>query len=280
MKFRILYIFSACIFLAGTFYNFQSGPAAAQGMDRTGSPLAGSGGQFCGQCHSAGNFMPEMEIQLLDNGTAVSSYEPGKTYQLEVSIIATDGTPDSYGFQAVALDGANTGQGAFDNLPPDVKITDLNGINYVEQAKRLSSSTLRLDWTAPAAGAGDVTIYAGGVAANGNNGNSMDGAATNSLELEEGGSSGTLDAAGLQFDLQVMANPIRDVLPIKVESTKSLSVEVRMLDLNGRAAMSKALEIMPGEQTVTIDAADLEKGIYFFQLTDGQSITTKKVLKL
>lgn len=280
MKFRILYIFSACIFLAGTFYNFQSGPAAAQGMDRTGSPIAGSGGQFCGQCHNAGNFAPVMEIQLFENGDPVTKYEPGKTYQLEVSITATDGTPAGYGFQAVALDDANAGQGTFNNLPADVKITDLNGIKYVEQGKRLSSSTLMLDWTAPTAGAGDVTIYASGVAANGNNGNSMDGSAANSLKLGEGGSSSTLDAAGLQFDLQVMANPIQDVLPIKVESSKSLSVEVRMLDLNGRAAMSKALEIMPGEQTVTIDAADLEKGIYFLQLTDGQSITTKKVLKL
>lgn len=276
MKFRILYITLAGLFLAGTFYNFQGGPAAAQGADFTGSPLSPNGA-FCSMCHGAGAFSPSLEIMLLSNGAPVDKYTPGETYQLEIAITAMD-MPGGYGFQAVALDGANASQGTFGTPPTDMRLSDVNGVQYLEHGIRMNENKFTVDWTAPDASAGDVIIYAAGIAADGTNSNAGDGAANSSLTLES--TSSTNDVNDSKFDLTLLSNPVNDVLPIRINSSQPIKLEAKVLDLNGRAAISQNFQVMQGEQVVSIEAGALNPGIYFLQLFDGESVTTKKMLKL
>ena len=57
---------------------------------------------------------PSISYVLRDSlGNTVDSYQPGSTYNLEMTIGATVGTPKTYGFQAVLVDDNNAQAGTF-----------------------------------------------------------------------------------------------------------------------------------------------------------------------
>lgn len=277
MKFQFLYIVLAGFFIAGISYNFQGGPAAAGGSDFTASPRAQ--GAFCSTCHVSGAFAPSLEIKLMENGAPVDKYKPGTTYQLEITIASMD-MPIGFGFQATAMDAASNSLGTFGNLPADVQISELAGVNYVEHAKRLDGNVLTVDWTAPAAGGGALNIFAAGIAANGDNGTAGDGAANASLIVQEDGNSSTEGIGNLKLDIALLSNPVNDVLPIRIASSKGMNLKARLVNLSGNRVLEQDLQIMQGDQVISMEVGDLERGIYFLQLTDGQSVKTEKVLKM
>ncbi len=163
--------FTFTIFLSMAAYclfcSLNSGAAYSGLGDLTGSPLST---MSCagGGCHSGGNYGTSTGIQILDSGgNAVSSYRPGSTYMLEISISSTIGSPDGYGAQAVVLDTANAQAGNLDSIQTlNTRITPWNGRQYLEQYG-LNSGSLRVRWTAPAPGTGNVTVYASGIAVDG-----------------------------------------------------------------------------------------------------------------
>lgn len=275
MKFKFLYTLTFLIFGIGLNFNFSSGPAN-NGFDRTGSPIED---RTCIQCHTGNAFGPSLSIELLDaDGTSVTEYIPGETYNL-VFDMATTTDPAAYGLQAVVLDGDANNAGVFGALPDEFQFSNLNGVSYFEHARRLSNSTNTIAWTAPPAGTEDVTIYASGIAANGNGANSGDGTSNNSLLLMEASSSSTNDASEFNFNLQLLGNPVTDQLPIRVVSETSENLRLNFLDMNGRTVQQENINIFRGEQTLRIDL-DFGKGIYFLQLSDGNNATTTKLLKL
>lgn len=279
MKFRIFYILLSLFFVAGVTFNFSSGPAAGNDLDRTGSPLAG--GAFCQQCHTAGAFNPSLDIKLMDGTDEVTSYMPGRTYKLVLTNMADmNPAPAVYGFQTTILDANDVFVGAFGTEPTDMRITPLNGVDYWEHRRRLTTNTVEIDWTAPDAGTGAVNIYSATIAANGAAGTAGDGAANGTLEIPESGVGSTNNFNNGTFQIRLLANPIADQLPVSIKSNQFKDLNVSILDLNGRTAQTEKVQITQGEQVINLNTSNLEKGIYFLQLTDGQSVTTQKVLKL
>ncbi len=275
MKFRIIYTFAALLFGAGITFNFSAGPAS-NGLDRTASPI--SGNNNCTQCHSGTAFEPNLLISLIDaGGNSVTEYIPGETYEL-VFNIGTGSAPAGYGLQATVLDGDANNVGAFGTAPTDMRITDLNGVNYLEHSRVLADGSISVEWTAPASGAEDVTIYASGMAVNANGRNSGDGTSTNSLLLMEGVSS-TNDIANLNFDLKLIANPVVDQLPIKITSETSETLHLNFVDISGKIVQTESVRVNQGEQTINVNL-DFDKGIYFVQMSDGKAVATEKILKL
>ena len=256
-------------------FNFSGGPAT-NGLDRTGSPI--SANNNCTQCHTGTAFEPDLLISLIDaGGNSVTEYVPGETYEL-VFNIGTSTAPSGYGLQATVLDGDANNVGSFGTAPMDMQITDLGGVNYLEHSKVLSDGIISVEWTAPASGTEDVTIYASGMAVNGNGANRGDGTSTNSLLLMEGVSS-TNDLANLNFDLKLMANPVVDQLPIKITSETSETLQMNFVDISGKIVQTEHVRINQGEQTINVDL-DFDKGIYFVQMSDGKAVATEKILKL
>lgn len=279
MKFRIFYILLSLFFVAGVTFNFSSGPASGNELDRTGSPLAG--GVFCQACHSAGAFNPSLEIKLMDGDDEVTVYEPGKTYKVVLTNVTDMGTtPAAYGFQTTILDGGNAFAGVFGAEPTDMRIAPIDNVDYWEHRRRLLTNTVEIDWTAPDAGTGAVNIYSATVAANGMGGNAGDGAANSTLELEEGSVGSTNNFNNGTFQISLLANPVADQLPVRIKSNQFKNLNLTILDLNGRSAQTENAQIIQGEQVINLNTSNLEKGIYFLQLTDGQSVTTQKVLKI
>ncbi len=155
----------------------RSGGAAAGGLgDRTGSPV-GSGAS-CTQCHGGGSFNPSVSISVLDNNAnPVSSYVPGDDYTVEFTVTNGTGTQTGYAVQGLSISpsGGNAQAGDFTStLTSNTRITSTGGREYIEHQGISSTGIFRTTWTAPNAGFGNITIYARGMAANGNGGTSGD----------------------------------------------------------------------------------------------------------
>ena len=277
MKFRIFYTFFALIGAALLWMNNSTGPASAQGLDRTGSPLSPGP---CQTCHSAGAFSPTLTLEILDGGAAVTTYEPGKTYRLRVRANAT-GAPAGYGFQAVALAGNDDAQaGQFTNPGAGIKVTPLNGRQYAEHSMRRTSNTFEVDWTAPEAGTGDVRFYSSVVAANGNNSSGGDGSSflTSPVAISEGAVSRTEDN-DLFEAFSVFPNPVENQLNLRFRSREQGTYQLRLLNLQGQGLLERRIEVATGEQVQRLDVSTLPAGVYTVQVTDGKGVSSRKVVK-
>jgi len=177
-------IFAFLSFSLLYFTSYSSGPTA-QARDVTGSPLTT---QQCAGCHNGGNFDPVTTITLIDQGESVTVYEPGKTYTLQVSI-AAENSPAGYGYQAVVLDANNDNAGTFGPTSADFRIATSGTRNYLEHVRRQSQPLVEVEWTAPAAGTGEINVYAAANAVNFSSSTSGDNADTDVLTLTEMGAS-------------------------------------------------------------------------------------------
>jgi hypothetical protein len=276
MKLKIVY---TLFILAGTaflFLNNSSGAASVQGVDRTGSPLSPGP---CQTCHSAGAFSAGIEVDMLDNGSPTTTYEAGKTYTLRVRA-TNSGSPAGYGFQAVALNSDDDQVGSFGTPPSGFKITTLAGRDYVEQSSRRDENTLEIEWEAPAAGSGDVNVYASVVVANGMQGSGGDGSAflNTPVTLSEVLSS-TNDADGLLESMTIFPNPVGDVLQLALNSKENADYQLLISNMNGQVVYNQRIGLTAGEQLNTIDVSQLTPGVYSLQITDGQMRSTRALVK-
>ncbi len=154
----------------------RSGGPAANGLgDRPGSPLSNS---TCSACHSGGSFSPTISISVLDNAqNQVTSYTPGESYSILYTVTSSSGTPNGYGMQSVVLS-ANTGNAEAGVLSSPTtsnsQISTSGGHKYFEHLGLNPTGIFSVNWTAPSSGFGNVSLYATGIAANGNGGTSGD----------------------------------------------------------------------------------------------------------
>lgn len=163
------------------FKNYPSGASANLGAGYTGASWD-NGGQTCGACHGGGSYNPTTSISLMSGSTPVTRYVPGTAYILNLKIASASGTP-KYAFNVMcATTTAHTNINKWGTLPTGARNTTANARNYVEQTNaRAASATnptsyysINIPWTAPAAGTGNVTFYAEGMAVNGTGGTGGD----------------------------------------------------------------------------------------------------------
>jgi hypothetical protein len=162
------------------FVNYPNGPVSNLGVGYTGAAWD-NGGKTCSAsgCHSNnGGYNTSLSISLLDgSSTAVTQYNPGQTYNFQITVTANSGTPSKFGFNAMAVKSSlHTTIGTWGTAPTGTqKITGNNGIIYLEHSSGRNATgstpkphyTVTFPWTAPATGTGSVSFYAGGMATNG-----------------------------------------------------------------------------------------------------------------
>lgn len=270
MKINI-YTFIICsIILSLGLMSNSSGRGAVAGEQRTGAP--GENSTTCLQCHDSGNFGTTVELTLSDlDGNQVTEYIPNESYNLNLSIGATTGSPAGWGFQLVALtdteDPVNTWG---DNVPSELRVIDLGGRDYVEQTQRLSSPDWSIPWTAPE-GNESVTFYACGNNVNGNGGTSGDLAAVTNLTISEAISSSTSDID--PTNIFASPNPVSQMLYInQADQIDRLMV----FDTNGRMVISST---QPNNQ---IDFGNIDSGMYIIVYMDqnGRRLKSEKLIKI
>ena len=144
----------------------SSGVAHQQNKDRTGAP--GSDNP-CQQCHAGGNYAPTVQAFLVvDGDIEVPNYVPGAVHTLVVNVNSS-GSPAGYGIQGTILlaDNSNAGE-LVDQDPADcIWLDEVEGRHIFEQNDLCSSGVFEVEWIAPPAGSGPVSVYVS-IAANGN----------------------------------------------------------------------------------------------------------------
>lgn len=257
----------------------SGGAGREQGEDRTGSPLSENGNTFCSFCHSAGAFVPSINLQVLDNGNPITEYAPGKTYQLRVQV-NHNGNGRRFGFQAVALSTGNANAGTYGTPPVGVQVTDLRGRKYPEHSFKSLNNSFQINWTAPAAGTGNVTVYAAGVAADNSGDNFGDGAARTTLQLQEQLPSNVDNLRTNSFSAILIGNPVRNEIRLFLETDKSLIINAMVVDFNGNQIASQAIQTRPGENIVPISTEQFIPGVYMLHLSDGNQSSSLKLVKI
>ncbi|MCB2199473.1 choice-of-anchor D domain-containing protein [bacterium] len=216
---RFAIAFVALLTTVSMSFAFSGGPP----QGRAGDP---PGNANCTVCHSS------FGVNSGDGSLTISEileYEPGETYDLTVSL--TDDGQSRWGFQAIPKDGSNATAGAL--VISDGTNTQANGdyINHTSTGTNAGSTTGNswdFQWTAPAAGTGDVTFYVAGNAANNNFSTSGDYIYTISMTIPEAAGGGeadintnvtTLDFGEVTVGIQLTIN-----LPIQNTGDAELSI--------------------------------------------------------
>lgn len=170
MKINLLVLIAAALFIAAV--SNSGGPPPGH----TGAP----GEKTCSTtgCHAGTVGVNEGKGKMvlsLENG--LTEYEPGKTYAITIKMAEPE-QHGRMGFQLTALStgGASAGKLKASNLDVSVTNGEVAGATrqYARQTNDGSRTTVpkarawSVQWTAPQAGSGPVTLYAAGLGANGN----------------------------------------------------------------------------------------------------------------
>ena len=190
MKIKLFTLMFATLGLQLAF-GFSTGPPAR----RTAAP----GDQLCTLCHTgtAANGGPGSVKITLANGP---TYAPGAKQRIMVTV--SDPDQQRWGFQLTARlnsDPTNGRAGDLTSSDSNTQIRCDSGnigtckageIQFIEHTQpgtrngTKTGATFEFDWTPPPAGAGPVTLYAAGNAANGNGSSSGDRIYTTSIQLD------------------------------------------------------------------------------------------------
>jgi hypothetical protein len=74
-------------------------------------------------------------------------------------------------------------------------------------------------------------------------------------------------------------NPFNSITEISFELANSANVSVEVMDMTGRKVMDRSEGKLPaGKHSLTLDAAGLDAGIYFYTLRAGQFKETKQMI--
>ncbi len=177
----------------------SSGVAHQQNKDRTGAPGSDN---TCQQCHAGGSYAPTVQAFLVvDGAIEVPNYIPGAVHSLMVQVNST-GSPAGYGVQGTVLlaDNSNAGELVDQDSGDCIWLDEVDGRHIFEQNDLCSSGMFEVEWVAPPAGSGPVTVYVATVTANGNS--------TSSGDVFEG--------AQFQFNEGVVGVAEADVDPVRI----------------------------------------------------------------
>jgi hypothetical protein len=79
-------------------------------------------------------------------------------------------------------------------------------------------------------------------------------------------------------EVQLYPNPATDRLNIRFESGESSQATLRLYDASGRVVRTQAMEVIAGENTVTMELIDLSTGMYFFELQTVDGSTRQTIM--
>ncbi len=279
MKFRNLYTVAGIIGLFVLLQSRAGGPATQGNLRVSGAP--GDGTCANSTCHTAGSFQPLVSMSLFDGNNLTIKYEPGKTYTLKIINSPISGAPARYGFQAVTLNATNAQAGDWGTSPAGMTQKTISGRKYIEHSAPATTGVFEVPWVAPAAGTGNVTFYAASVAANNNSQVSGDGSASNTLTIQELGGVSSTDEQGQDFaTLEVMPNPVADMLNLRITSRLAGDHKIRVFSANGALLKSAPVSLQPGQNTASIPVGELTPGIYLVQVLGEGGMAAVQMLKI
>jgi hypothetical protein len=253
-----------------------SNSAGAPG-GRTGAP----GELTCQEgCHNSFALNTGPGTTSLSSTVPETGYEPGQTYQVSLKIKNAGVT--RFGFGATTI-GTVSQTGAGNKTLTEAtrtKLATLSGKEYITHTSTgttsTDSATWSFNWTAPAAGTGEVKVYASFVGCNvANNGRLGDHVYTQSLEIKE---AGTASLDQLPFVRNWKTYTSDQSIYLEIEATSPTALMVEVLGLSGNVVYRKEVRVSPGVYTEIIPAQHWGKGLYFLRLGSGLDQSLQKLI--
>lgn len=239
---------------------------------KTNSPGDGAN---CTQCHSGTINPPSLASATIASSGLANGYIPGQTYTINATITGTSSS--KIGFEITAEDIANNKSGTLilTDASRTILVNSGNAVTHNGAAGTAAVSganTWTFDWTAPAAGTGDITFYGAFNATNSNFTTSGDEIYTTNFTVNE--SSPTSISNLTNTPIHLYPNPVKNQLYITDVNTKYNLIEVR--NLTGKLVSSRYIN---GCQTV-INLAGAPAGVYLVHLKgENNSLRTEKIIK-
>jgi len=241
----------------------NSSNASGPGGDRTNAP--GSSGN-CSACHGGtANLGGDIAITVIDKSTAsaATQYTPGKTYTIGIKM---GGTSIKKGFQATVINSSNAGIGTMSGNSTGTRIYT-SGNRSICGHNTPGIGVWYFDWTAPAASAGTVTIYAAGVVSNANGSDNGDQVVKTSLSFQAAASS-NINSLANSTSFSVYPNPASHEIKFSANVSK-----VTIMSQNGKVVFS-------GNNVDHVNIENLSNGLYFVNaIAENQTAICKQFIK-
>jgi hypothetical protein len=249
--------------------------------------VAGTPGttRTCMTCHFGGTFNPTTTIVIKNStGTTVTTVQSDSVYDVSVTIVAANGTPGAYGFQAIFLENQNnTNIGTFQNLGTgQTTKTFGNGRVAVEHNTPSASNTFSFKWKAPAvATATTATLYAFALAVNLNSqgtGDIGDGH-TYQVNVQPSLPSGVAQNK-LEAEMTLFPNPVVNEANVKISMEKETQLQLSVFSAEGKLIRNQSVNASAGLNNLSMNLSDLNAGIYMMVLSDdSKKIASKSFVK-
>ncbi|TNE80081.1 MAG: T9SS type A sorting domain-containing protein [Bacteroidetes bacterium] len=267
--------------IAFTLSSFDSVESVHAVMNGSGAPAGSTGspgdGISCTSCHGG----PATASSGWINTTVpAGGYEPGQTYTITAKVKKSG--ISKFGFQLAVQNAAGNALGTLVNT--NNATTQLVGqgkyaTHRLQSTSGTDSATWSVDWVAPAAGTGNVTIYLAGNAANGNNQSTGDQIFTELMTISEA----LLSAKGAEskLDMQVFPNPGQGIFTLSSQNPHTGNVLVDVRDMKGQLIRSVSLDNNELNNGYSLDLRDLNTGLYLLQVSasNGASHVEKLVIQ-
>ncbi len=273
-KFLLLPLAAGFAFFSLTSYN---GGAGASGFNATGAETGSGTAPGCtnGGCHSAGagiNVTIELDSA---GGVATTHYKAGLTYTVKISgTNTTSSVYPKFGLQLACIKGSvasatpvNAGSWA-SGLTSPLRNTPGGGsfdCNLVEHSTPISATTgtggtgttyvQSFQWTAPAAGTGDVSFWGVLNAVNGNGSDNGDAWKKAMITVQEWAVTTGVDNVATS-GTKAYPVPFTNILNLDLGSAANASVTVT--DMNGRVIATQTIN----GANASINTTSWAQGIY------------------
>lgn len=269
------------IFVGSVYNNAHTNPEGSPNS-RTGSP--GDGGNTCAisGCHTG--FTVGTKSNVFTSNIPSEGYTPGTKYTITATA-RSSANRNTFGFQLSPQTTAGALVGVMTNTSSGTKLT--GGGKYLTHTATGTTGSggvksWSFDWTAPAAGSGDVTFYGAFNHANGNGGTSGDSIFKTTYVIKEKVAGVGINKDELsQLGFTVFPNPASNAIYIKNDNSVAYN-QIEIYDLTGKLVYSlNESEIINLDLQIKININSLEKGMYLMKISNNNEVlgTTKFLVK-
>ncbi len=207
-------------------------------------------------------------------GLPAGGYTPGETYVVEVG---TSESSTRWGFQASVQTPTGDIAGSVATRDGETRLTQVAGYitHTTSGTSGNNSKSWTFDWTAPAAGTGDVGVYVAINASNANGTTSGDNILYDELIIPEGQPTGiapaltTWDVQSLQLQQQT--------LTLSLHGHSATGMQIEVFAVNGQRVMAEEISALQGQTQISL-ALPQAAGMYLVRLTSGDQQQVHKVV--
>lgn len=79
--------------------------------------------------------------------------------------------------------------------------------------------------------------------------------------------------------LSLFPNPVNSDLTLSLVSSSTATVEIRIMDVQGKTVNVRKDHILPGNNQIILPLSNLPQGLYICRVNNGKHIETRKFLK-